>query len=123
MHALRSYDIVLNDVSMMALASAPSTPERVLPSHPIRRSFTAPIKSSKASLPISAGHVDGAETLYAHDAVKIISFTHSNDAARRHSSVSNGRAEFQEESAGSLPWASATERTIAAGKYELGLCP
>lgn len=100
---------------MMALASAPSTPERAILPHSIRRSFTAPIKSSKPAVPIPEGHVDGAETLYAHDTGKIISFTHSSHVGRRHSSVSNGRAEFQEEASGTLPWASATERTIAAG--------
>ena len=99
----------------MALASAPSTPERVLPSSFIRRSFTAPIKTSRSHLVTSEGKADGAETLYAHNAGKIVSFSTSNDAGRRHSSVSNGRADF-EDSGGDLPWASATERTIAAGK-------
>lgn len=98
----------------MALASAPSTPERA--SHPplIRRSFTAPIRSSR-SVPLSDGTVDGAETLYAHVAGKIVSFNNPTSVARRHSSISNGRAELQEEPIGTLPWFSTTERTIAAG--------
>ena len=97
----------------MAVASVPSTPRRAPPS--IGRSFTAPIKSSIPTVPIAEATVHGAETLYAHSAGKILSFNYSIDLGRRHSSVSNGRAEFQEESSGTLPWASATERTVAAG--------
>lgn len=99
----------------MALASAPSTPERMVTPHAIRRSFTAPTKLSLPTIRSPEANIDGAETLYSHGAAKIVSFNTSNDFGRRHSSVSNGRAEFQE-SVGTLPWASTTERTIAAGK-------
>ena len=98
----------------MALASAPSTPERATPPPFIRRSFTAPIRSSR-SVPVSEETVDGAETLYAHGAGKIVSFKNLTSLARRHSSISNGRAELQEEPVGTLPWFSTTERTLAAG--------
>ncbi|KAL6721299.1 hypothetical protein ACLMJK_000401 [Lecanora helva] len=103
----------------MALASAPSTPEKAGLSPSIRRSFTAPIGTTKSAARITRGPGDDAETLYTHSAGKIISFTHSSNAARRHSSVSNGRAEFQEEPSGTLPWASTTERTIAAGPLQI----
>ena len=99
----------------MALASAPSTPERAIPSPSIRRSFTAPIRSSRP-VPLSEDAVNGAETLYAHATGKIVSFNNPTSSARRHSSISNGRAELQEEAVGTLPWISTTERTIATGK-------
>ena len=98
----------------MALASAPSTPERAIQPPFIRRSFTAPIRSLR-SAPLSDGTVDGAETLYAHAAGKIVSFTNPASLPQRHSSISNGRAELQEEPVGTLPWFSSTERTIATG--------
>ena len=113
-HVLESKDTqIATDNCEMALASAPSTPERTVP--PIRRSFTAPIKSFRSDIPISEEEVEGAETLYAHSACKIVSFNTSNSLLRRHSSVSDGRIEFGEEPVGTLPWASTTERTIAAG--------
>lgn len=100
----------------MALASAPSTPERA--NHPpfIRRSFTAPIRSPR-SIPFPEETADGAETLYAHGACKIVSFNNPVSFARRHSSISDGRAELQEEPVGTLPWFSTTERTLAAGRF------
>ena len=104
----------------MALASAPSTPER--PSGPslIRRSFTAPIKSTRTSVQAREPDVQGAETLYAHPAGKIISFsTNSSKLSRRHSSVSDTKSDFQDEQVGSLPWASITERTVAAGPLQI----
>ena len=101
----------------MALATAPSTPERTGLPPSIRRSFTAPTNSCRSAIPIPQSPGEGAETLYAHTACKIISFSHTSSTGRRHSSVSDGRAEFQEHSSGSSPWASATERTIAAGEY------
>lgn len=102
----------------MALASAPSTPERAILPPLIRHAFTAPIRSSK-SVPLSEDNVDGAETLYAHGAGRIVSFNNATSVTRRHSSISNGRAELQDEPVGTLPWASTTERTIAAGPLRI----
>ena len=98
----------------MALASAPSTPERANQTPLVRRSFTAPIRPSR-SAPLSEETADGAETLYAHADGRIVSFNNPASLARRHSSISNGRAELQEEPVGTLPWISSTERTIATG--------
>lgn len=95
----------------MPLTSAPSTPERAAPPPFIRRSFTAPTRS----IPLPQETVDGAETLYAHGAGKIVSFNNLTSLPRRHSSISNGRAELQEEPVGTLPWFSTTERTLATG--------
>ena len=101
----------------MALASAPSTPKRGAQTPLVRRAFTAPIKPATPPSPLQEAEAEtkGAETLYAHNAAKIISFTISNRSGYRHSSVSDGRSEFGEAEAGSLPWASLTERTVAAG--------
>lgn len=99
----------------MALTSAPSTPERAAPPPFIRRSFTAPTRS----IPLPKETVDGAETLYAHGAGKIVSFNNLPSLPRRHSSISNGRAELQEEPVGTLPWFSTTERTLATGPLRI----
>ncbi|KAL8933168.1 MAG: hypothetical protein Q9211_005925 [Gyalolechia sp. 1 TL-2023] len=55
-----------------------------------------------------------AETLYAHNAGKIVSFHPPVHGTRRHSSVEQGYSALQDEPVGTLPWASPTERTIAA---------
>ena len=111
-------DTCLTDLWAMALASAPSTPQRVVPQPSIRRSFTAPIRSSTSKFPISQEILDDSETLFAHSACKIVSFSTSRIFVRRHSIVSNGRPDSQEEPIGTLPWASTTERTIAAGQLQ-----
>lgn len=100
----------------MALASAPSTPEQQATLPPIiRRSFTTPIKSASAFQPSQDAEAATAETLFAHHACKIVSFGTPGDFSRRHSSVSDGRFALRDEPTGTLPWASTTERTIAAG--------
>ena len=104
----------------MALASAPSTPERGAAPYLVRRSFTAPIKSTRTSSPLREAAVAGAETLYVHPSGKIVSFSsNSSKLVRRHSSVSDTKSDFQDEVSGSLPWASITERTIAAGPLQI----
>jgi len=105
----------LADTPTMALASAPSTPERAVPPPGIRRSFTAPIRSNRKFTPLPEEADAGTKTLYAHSTCKIVSFGNPSNLVRRHSSVSNGRDEFQDQPIGTLPWASSTERTIAAG--------
>lgn len=99
----------------MALASAPATPERGAQSPVFRRSFTAPSKSARQFTALDEANLKGAETLFAHHTARIVSFSTATTSSRRHSSVSDGRAEFREEAVGSLPWASLTEQTMAAG--------
>ncbi len=107
----------------MALASAPNTPERAAPPPGIRRSFTAPISSTRKFTPLPEKADAGTETLYAHSACKIVSFSNPSSLILRHSRVSNGRDEFQDQPVGTLPWTSSTERTIAAGMMiVLSLC-
>ena len=107
---------------MMEVVSAPSTPENSVHPHVMRRSFTAPTKSRSFSRtpPIRQPEIEGAETLFAHPAGKIISFTTSSDLSRRHSSIVQEGSNFQDDPSGTLPWASATERTLAAGTMKSG---
>lgn len=104
----------------MALASAPSTPQRGSAPYLFHRSFTAPTRSTKTSLPPRDAGVQGAETLFAHPAGKIVSFSsNASKLTRRHSSVSDTKSDFQDDPIGTLPWASTTERTIAAGPLQI----
>ena len=79
----------------------------------ICRLFTAPLpKTSPSSRDIAE---EDAETLYAHNAGKIVSFSPPITGTRRHSSLEQGHVALQDEPVGTLPWTSPTERTIAAG--------
>ncbi|KAL8915508.1 MAG: hypothetical protein Q9171_000073 [Xanthocarpia ochracea] len=83
----------------------------------IRRLFTAPLPQTSPSNRDVAE--EDAETLYAHNAGKIVSFSPPTGGTRRHSSVEPGHVSLQDEPIGTLPWASATERTIAAGPLRI----
>ncbi|KAI4130275.1 MAG: hypothetical protein LQ338_001813 [Usnochroma carphineum] len=97
----------------------PSTPDRSRAPPAFRRSFTVP-RTANASLkqspPIREAVEEEAETLYAHNAGKIVSFNPPITGTRRHSSVEQGYSALQDEPVGILPWASTTERTLAAEK-------
>ncbi|KAI4097108.1 MAG: hypothetical protein LQ344_000517 [Seirophora lacunosa] len=85
------------------------------------RSFTVPTASnvSPRSPPsIQEAVEEGAETLYAHHG-KIVSFDPPISGARRHSSVEQAYSALHHEPVGTLPWASATERTLAAGPLRI----
>ncbi|KAL8780581.1 MAG: hypothetical protein Q9194_000853 [Teloschistes cf. exilis] len=89
-----------------------------------RRSATDPtrLNSSPRLSPSPASRETAgksAETLYTHNAGRIVSFTPPFNGARRHSSLDQGHSALQDEPAGTLPWASATERTIAAGSISI----
>lgn len=102
----------------MEIPSSPATPRNTNPSHAVRRSFTAPSKSKSSPSSISAIRdvaAEGAETLFAHHACRIVSFNSSSRAWRRHSSYANRGYELSTEPVGILPWASATETTISTG--------
>lgn len=102
----------------MEIPSSPATPRNTNPSHVVRRSFTAPPKSKSSPSSISAIRevaAEGAETLFAHHACRIVSFNLSSRVWRRHSSFANRGYELSTESVGILPWASATETTISTG--------
>ena len=102
----------------MEIASAPTTPESSGSPHFLRRSFTAPIRSTgfaRATEPPRQTGGQTVETLYTHNAGRIVSFEAYSSVIRRHSSLGYGRLDQQDEPVGTLPWASSTERTIAAG--------
>ena len=100
---------------MMTLASAPTTPERPVQPPSIRRAFTAPIKSSRGRTQSTQGWDGDGETLFAHEAAKIVSFT-APSAGRLSPSSSDRGATTSGKLSGTLPWASHTERIVAAGK-------
>ncbi|KAL8718885.1 MAG: hypothetical protein Q9225_004030 [Loekoesia sp. 1 TL-2023] len=100
----------------------PSTPDRSQAPPAFRRSFTVPttsIVSPRSSPAARKAGEEEAETLYAHNAGKIVSFNPPISGSRRHSSVEQGYSALQDEPAGTLPWASATERTVAAGPLRI----
>ena len=98
----------------MEIATAPSTPENAISPPVIRRAFTVPPKLAgftRASSVASDAVVRGADTLFAHNHCKIISFNSVSKPP-----ISAGRDENEsKELVGTLPWATNTERTIAAG--------
>ena len=106
----------------MEIVSAPTTPESSGSPHLLRRSFTAPIRSTgfpRATEPLRDTGGQRVETLYTHPTGRIVSFEAYPSATRRHSSLGYGRLDQQDEPVGTLPWASTTERTIAAGNTYL----
>ncbi|KAL8650566.1 MAG: hypothetical protein Q9210_003742 [Variospora velana] len=87
-----------------------------------RRPVTVPTASSvspRSSPSIREAVEEEAETLYAHHAGKIVSFNPPISGTRRHSSVEQGYSALDDEPVGTLPWASATERTLAAGPLRI----
>ena len=105
---------------MMEVATAPSTPENSNPHHAFRRSFTAPPKVRSLAKTSRETGTEHAETLFAHNVSKVVSFNTPTESTRRHSSVSQRLSDLLDSPSGTLPWASVTERTIAAGKYQSG---
>ncbi|KAI4288079.1 MAG: hypothetical protein L6R35_002655 [Caloplaca aegaea] len=100
---------------------SPATTDHSQTSPLFRRSFTVPTASnaSPRSPPsIREAVEEEAETLYAHHAGKIVSFNPPISGTRRHSSVEQGYSALHDEPVGTLPWASATERTLAAAKSQ-----
>ncbi|KAL8738004.1 MAG: hypothetical protein Q9181_001143 [Wetmoreana brouardii] len=95
----------------------PLAPDNTHAPPAFRRSITVPTRlteSPKSSPSSRDGIATSAETLYAHSAGRIVSFHPPVTGTRRHSSVDQGHSALQDEPVGTLPWASTTERTIAA---------
>ncbi|KAL8961252.1 MAG: hypothetical protein Q9183_005336 [Haloplaca sp. 2 TL-2023] len=100
----------------------PLTPDHSHAPPTYRRSVTLPyrlIESPRTSPSSYDASRQSAETLYAHNAGKIVSFNPPLTGTRRHSSVDQGHSALQHEPVGTLPWASITERTIAAGSLSI----
>ena len=102
---------------MPVATTAPSTPENSYPHHVMRRAFTAPPRpraSATTDASDRVGESTGAETLFALDNCRIVSFTTTRTSpTRRHSSVI--QSDLQDAPVGTLPWVYATERAVAAG--------
>lgn len=101
----------------MTSSLTPKTPEQPIGRAALRRSFTVPPKFSTTSAKQpEIGAADGIETLYIHPSARVVSFSTSQSSSRP--SSSSGRASLGSDSSGAgiLPWASATERTLAAGQ-------
>ncbi|KAI9830224.1 MAG: hypothetical protein M1819_005751 [Sarea resinae] len=106
--------------------TAPSTPETSSVSSPpptMRRSFTLPAKLRENKKPLAReADAEGIETLFSVSAAKIVSFTASN-ISRRTSAAGAAKVDVDTEAAGTLPWSSSTERTIAAGPLRIYRVP
>lgn len=103
----------------MASITAPTTPENAAPPVPsMRRAFTVPPKLTgdiRSRVLTEEKEEQRAETLFAHSSARIVSFTSLSTPSRLGSSSGRGRGQLEDESMGTLPWASSTEITIAAG--------
>ena len=111
-------ELIIHSWKTMEIPSNPVTPQNTNPSHVVRRSFTAPPKSQRSPSSISAireAGAEGAETLFAHHACRIVSFNLSSRVRRRHSSLANRGSKLSTEPVGILPWGSTTETTISTG--------
>ncbi|OQN99211.1 hypothetical protein B0A48_15060 [Cryoendolithus antarcticus] len=110
----------------MAPSSLPSTP--IQPQTPRRiamsRSVTVPPKlaMSARTLPTpEIGAADGIETLYVHPRANIIKFTTSSSS--RPSSSPGSPQNPPPNTAGTAPWRSSSETTLAAGPMEIYRVP
>ncbi|KAM3413934.1 hypothetical protein BST61_g10605 [Cercospora zeina] len=95
--------------------TVPRTPEQPTRNAAFNRSFSAASASKRASPAIDIGATEGVETLFTHSMSKIVKFTSSTTA--RPSSNAGGSQN------GSLPWATSTEKTMAAGPLEIYRVP
>jgi len=108
-------------VAAMDIATAPSTPDNARSPPIIRRAFTAPTRFARYPrdpTPIRDPQVQGAETLFAQDRCRIVSFS---CGVKRPTSSGSSHNDKLHEPVGVLPWASLTERTIAAGNKPTAL--
>ncbi|MCJ1231519.1 hypothetical protein MMC12_008196 [Toensbergia leucococca] len=112
----------------MAIPSVPCTPKNLNPPHFMRRAFTAPTRlidfsqnNPKSSSPET--EAVGTETLFAHHFAKIISFSPPSTAPRPPITSRRGQDGHEDEPAGTLPWASNIEETIAVGPLRIYKIP
>ncbi|KAG8629163.1 hypothetical protein KVT40_003028 [Elsinoe batatas] len=84
----------------------------------VRRSVTVPSKlqvDTSAQLPAEIGDSKGVETIFTHPSAKVVSFTAAPITSNRRVSEGDG--------AGTLPWRTPTERTVATGPLEIYRVP
>ncbi|KAI9723743.1 MAG: hypothetical protein M1812_001043 [Candelaria pacifica] len=90
----------------------------------MRRAFTLPTRlteSPNAANP-TRREAEGIEILFAHSSGKIVSFSPNSSTSRPNSSSGHTNRDW-EDAVGTLPWASPTERTIAAGPLRIYSVP
>ncbi|SMQ51707.1 unnamed protein product [Zymoseptoria tritici ST99CH_3D7] len=100
--------------------TAPLTPVRNVGTN---RSFTVPVRStnpSHAQPTAEIGSAEGIETLYVHPNAKIVKFSSGTGSRPRSSSYGSPGAKH---GGGTLPWATITEQTLAAGPLEIYRVP
>lgn len=107
----------------MVPLTAPSTLENAPPlTHPgFRRSYTVPTKLIDSTNRASKGPLaatDDVETLFTHTAAKVVSFSAPFTGSRQGPSSGRRASGTEKELIGTLPWATSTERTIAAGTQQ-----
>ncbi|KAI5364161.1 putative inheritance of peroxisomes protein [Septoria linicola] len=105
--------------------AAPKTPEQISRKSAMSRSFSAASASSRAQPTAEIGATEGVETLFTHPHGKIVKFT-SNAPTRPSTSSgtwSPGGWQQQQQQQGTLPWATLTEKTMAAGPLEIYRVP
>ncbi|KAF2770359.1 hypothetical protein EJ03DRAFT_326491 [Teratosphaeria nubilosa] len=101
--------------------TTPSTPCAKSQRTAVNRSFTVPAKlstPSRSGPTAEIGAAEGIETLYVHPSANVVKFTTSGPWSR-----SSGDRPGSQNGGGTLPWASLTERTMAAGPLELYRVP
>ncbi|EME80977.1 uncharacterized protein MYCFIDRAFT_76923 [Pseudocercospora fijiensis CIRAD86] len=99
----------------MSSTAPPTTPAR---QNTVMRSFTSPTANRAASTGAAIGETEGVETLFVHANTKVIRFTSSSPPGSSAGTPSpGGRAQ------GTLPWATNTEKTMAAGPLEIYRVP
>ncbi|KJX92857.1 hypothetical protein TI39_contig5817g00017 [Zymoseptoria brevis] len=100
--------------------TAPLTPVRNVGTN---RSFTVPVRStnpSRAQPTAEIGSAEGIETLYVHPNAKIVKFSSGTGPRPGSSSYGSPGAKHR---GGTLPWATITEQTLAAGPLEIYRVP
>ncbi|KXT11404.1 hypothetical protein AC579_216 [Pseudocercospora musae] len=99
----------------MSSTAPPTTPVR---KNPVTRSFTNPTASRASSTGAAIGETEGVETLFVHPNTKVIRFTSSSRPGSSAGTPSPGG-----KGQGTLPWATNTEKTMAAGPLEIYRVP
>ncbi|MCJ1376060.1 hypothetical protein MMC20_007298 [Loxospora ochrophaea] len=102
------------------MAASPAPPQAATPQPTMRRAFTLPPKLADSQSPRSSpreAESQGVETLFAHSMSKIVSFSPAQSLSRSSPIARHRKGDVEKEPVGILPWASLTERTLAAGIY------